>query len=100
MKGAVPTASTNNFRGKPRIYPDWMPRETFGQRCLRLRTARSLSLRDVHAVCGVNISTLSRIERDGGDVTLSNVAKIAAGFGITVSELLSNVDLSKLEQPS
>ncbi len=79
------------------IYPDWLPRETFGQRVKRLRDAQHLSLRDMNRRCGINISNLSRVER-GGDLSLGRVAQLADGFNMTASELLAGVDLSDLKQ--
>lgn len=80
-----------------RIYYDWLPPETLGQRLLRLRRERGLSLRQVQAKVNINISVLSRVER-GHDVMISNLALIAKAFDMTPSQLLEGLDLSELQE--
>lgn len=79
-----------------KVYSDWLPRTTLGQRLHDLRLARGFGVRDVQAKSGVSASTVSRVER-GHDLQFSQLVKLARGFSVTVIELLNGVDLSEWE---
>lgn len=48
--------------------------------------------------CGINVETLSLIEREQSDVRLSTTQKIAAYAGITVSQLLAVEEQDTMEE--
>ena len=59
-----------------------------GRRIRALRDARGLSLRDLAARSGVSAPMLSQVERGATSPTLAVAAKIAAGLGLALSQLL------------
>ncbi len=59
-----------------------------GERVRGLREAMGLSLRDLAQRCGVSATTLSQVERGETSPTLAVAARIAAGLGLTLSQLL------------
>ena len=63
----------------------------FGKRVTALRKERGISRIDFAYKTGLNRDTLLKIERGESNVTLSTLAKIAKGFGITLSELLAGI---------
>ena len=48
--------------------------------------------------CGINVETLSLIERQQSDVRLSTAQKIAAYTGLTVSQLLAVEEQDTIEK--
>lgn len=48
--------------------------------------------------CGINVETLSLIEREQSDIRLSTAQKIAAYTGLTVSQLFAVEDQDTLEE--
>lgn len=67
----------------------------------RLRKARGLRLLDVARVTGINIATVSLIERDGlKDVKLdAHLRPIARALSTTVTSLLPECDRRKPRMP-
>jgi transcriptional regulator with XRE-family HTH domain len=59
-----------------------------GRRVRALREARGLSLRDLAERSGVSAPMLSQVERGDTSPTLAVAAKIAAGLGLSLSQLL------------
>jgi transcriptional regulator with XRE-family HTH domain len=59
-----------------------------GRRVRALRDARGLSLRELAAAAGVSVPMLSQVERGESSPTLAVAAKIAAGLGLSLSQLL------------
>lgn len=59
-----------------------------GRRVRALREARGLSLRDLADRSGVSAPMLSQVERGDTSPTLSVAGKIAAGLGLSLSQLL------------
>lgn len=59
-----------------------------GRRVRALREARGLSLRDLAGLSGVSTPMLSQVERGETSPTLAVAAKIAAGLGLSLSQLL------------
>lgn len=59
-----------------------------GERVRGLREAMGLSLRDLAQRCGVSATTLSQVERGETSPTLAVAGRIAAGLGLTLSQLL------------
>jgi transcriptional regulator with XRE-family HTH domain len=59
-----------------------------GRRVRALREARGLSLRDLAGVAAVSVPMLSQVERGESSPTLAVAAKIAAGLGLSLSQLL------------
>jgi transcriptional regulator with XRE-family HTH domain len=59
-----------------------------GRRVRALREARGLSLRDLADRSGVSAPMLSQVERGDTSPTLAVAAKIAAGLGLSLSQLL------------
>lgn len=59
------------------------------ERIITLRKERGLTLQECAKLSGVAASTLSKIERGELSPTISTLQKIAVGFGLEVTELLS-----------
>jgi transcriptional regulator with XRE-family HTH domain len=59
-----------------------------GERVRRLREAKGLSLRDLAREAAVSAPMLSQVERGETSPTLTVATKIAAGLGLTLSQLL------------
>jgi transcriptional regulator with XRE-family HTH domain len=68
----------------------------FGRRIKREREQRGWSLRDLGAECGMNASTILRIE-GGSDAALSNAVAIAAGLGLPLSVLLTEPECARCD---
>jgi transcriptional regulator with XRE-family HTH domain len=66
-------------------------RDAFIRRCLALRTQAGLTLREACALSSSSISasSLSHIEQGRADPALSMAADIAAIYGMTLAEMLS-----------
>lgn len=62
---------------------------TVSERIVALRKERGLTLQDCARMSGVAASTLSKIERNELSPTISTLQKIASGFELEVTELLS-----------
>ena len=60
----------------------------FAAHAARMRATRGWSLREAAEKAGFNASTLMRAEH-GGDLTIGSALKIAAIYGTTVGEMLS-----------
>lgn len=65
--------------------PDVLAR--FGQRVRTLRTKKGLSQEGFAALCGLDRTYIGGVERGERNVSLRNIKVIAAGLGVTVSEL-------------
>src|SRR5437868_14388077 len=64
------------------------PVQQSGRRGRALREARGLSLRDLADLSGVSAPMLSQVERGDTSPTLAVAGKIAAGLGLSLSQLL------------
>jgi transcriptional regulator with XRE-family HTH domain len=64
------------------------PVQQSGRRVRALREARGLSLRDLADRSGVSAPMLSQVERGDTSPTLAVAGKIAAGLGLSLSQLL------------
>jgi transcriptional regulator with XRE-family HTH domain len=62
--------------------------ERLGARVKELRRRRGLTLEDLAERAGVSRAMISKIERGEKNPTLVVAAKVAKGFGVTISELL------------
>ncbi|WP_324749260.1 XRE family transcriptional regulator [Sphingomonas sp. LY54] len=60
-----------------------------GKRLRELRRERSMTLEDAGRLTGLAASTLSKIENDQMSPTFDVVQKLAAGFGIDITELFA-----------
>lgn len=74
------------MRNDSAVLPD--PGVRIGPRVRALREARGLSLRDLAHRCGVSAPMLSQVERGETSPTLSIAGRIAAGLGLSLSQLL------------
>ncbi|HEU5073888.1 MAG TPA: helix-turn-helix transcriptional regulator [Polyangiaceae bacterium] len=62
--------------------------ERFGKRCRKLRHEAGISQLDMVREHGFSLSHYQKIERGSLDPRLSTMHKIAASFGISLSELV------------
>lgn len=67
---------------------------TLGSRLLKARNEKGYSLRDVESLTGVSPSTISKAERDVGDLLTSHLVKLAECYGVTIDSLVGNDALS------
>ena len=66
-------------------------KKSFGLRCRQLRERTGLSQEKFALLIDMDRSYYASIETGTRNVTLVNMAKIARGFGVSLSELLENV---------
>jgi len=63
-------------------------KKKFGKNLQRIRKAKGMSLLGVSYNCGIYDSKISKIEHGRYNITLSTIAELAKGLGVTPSELL------------
>lgn len=68
------------------------PNEILGANLKRLRTARSLSLGQLSALCGVSKIALSQIERGEANPTMNTIWKLADGLNVRYTELIDRYE--------
>ena len=66
-------------------------KKSFGLRCRQLRERTGLSQEKFALLIDMDRSYYASIETGTRNVTLVNMAKIARGFGVILSELLADV---------
>ena len=66
----------------------------FGLRCKQLRAGTCLSQLEFSELIGMDRSYYASIEAGDRNVTLVSMAKIASGFGVSLSALLDGVRLA------
>lgn len=67
-------------------------RKEFGKRVRTLREQGSMSIGRFGLVVGLNKSFLIQVEHGRRNPSLDTIEKIAAGLGITVSELFEGIE--------
>lgn len=72
--------------------------EALAKRVKAIRKAMDENQLEFSEHCGINVETLSLIEREKSDVRLSTAQKIAAYTGLTVSQLFAVEDQDTLEE--
>lgn len=63
----------------------------FGKRVRELRVSQSLSQEDLAALCGLDRTYISSLERGKRNVGLKNIAAIARSLHVSISQLLEGV---------
>jgi len=63
----------------------------FGRRVRQLRVEQSLSQEQLAAMCGLDRTYISSIERGQRNVSLKNIAAIARALDISLSELFEGI---------
>jgi transcriptional regulator with XRE-family HTH domain len=63
----------------------------FGQRVRKLRTAKGLSQEAFAALCGLDRTYISGIERGVRNVSLANIRLVANALDISLSELMQGL---------
>jgi len=73
-----------------------------GQRIRELRSKRQYSHEAFADHCGVHRTFMGAVERGESNISFQNLAKIAAGLGITLSRLLNGIEsrAAKMEDRS
>jgi transcriptional regulator with XRE-family HTH domain len=64
---------------------------SFGREVRRLRQAQGLSQEDFAAKAGLDRTYISGVERGVRNVSLRNIAKIAAALDVSVAQLMRSV---------
>ena len=72
--------------------------EALAQRVKSIRKLMDENQIEFAEHCGINVETLSLIERQQSDIRLSTAQKIAAYTGLTVSQLFAVEDQDTLEE--
>lgn len=72
--------------------------QSFGRRCRELRDAAGKSQLEFAASIGMDRSYYASIEVGDRNVTLSSMAKIADGFGVSLEELLGGVSAEQCDE--
>lgn len=62
---------------------------TLGERVRLLRNQHGMTLTRLSALCGISVSTLSKLENGQTGLNLDNVIRLAGGFSMPVSILLN-----------
>jgi transcriptional regulator with XRE-family HTH domain len=70
----------------------------FGERIKALRKSRDWTLANLSERCGLSLSTISKAERGIISLTYDNILKLAYGFDIEMSELLSESENAGISQ--
>lgn len=65
----------------------------FGKRLAALRKKRKMTQRDVALKAGVDLATVSRLERGMGDTTVSTIVATARALGVRVVDFFSDEPL-------
>lgn len=73
-------------------------RVQLGARIRHLRKEQGLSQRTLSLMIGLDRSYLIAVEHDRRNITLSNIARIAGGLGVSLSELFEGVEIRPLSQ--
>lgn len=76
----------------------WRDRRGFGERLKALRKSYGWTLIDLAERSGVAVSTISKAERGQISLTYDSILKLAYGFSIEMSELISDVDDDSISQ--
>jgi transcriptional regulator with XRE-family HTH domain len=66
-------------------------RKQFGEAVRRLRQERGYSQEGFAADAGINRSYMGKIERGEVNISLDNIARIAKGLAVPISELMSGL---------
>jgi transcriptional regulator with XRE-family HTH domain len=66
---------------------------SLGQRIRELRTAKGWSQERFAEICGVHRTYMGHLERGEKNASLGSVARVAKALDITLSELLSGIDV-------
>ena len=66
--------------------------KALGQRVRQLRLKLGYSQEDFADHCGVHRTFMGTIERGETNLSFQNLARIAAGLGVTISKLVSGVE--------
>ena len=67
-------------------------REKLGARIVELRKAQNLSQRKFALMIGINRTYLIDVEHGRRNVAFDNLMKIANGLGVSISELVANIE--------
>lgn len=67
-------------------------RRNLGKRIRTLRKQQSLTQEQLGLMVGIERSYICHVENGRRNISIDNLAKIARGFDITLSELLEGVD--------
>jgi transcriptional regulator with XRE-family HTH domain len=75
--------------GRERMAGKRRKSSTLGERVRLLRSQRGMTLTRLSALCGISVSTLSKLENGQTGLNLDNVIRLAGGFSMPVSILLN-----------
>ena len=67
-------------------------REKLGARIVELRKAQNLSQRKFALMIGINRTYLIDVEHGRRNIAFDNLMKIANGLGVSISELVANIE--------
>jgi transcriptional regulator with XRE-family HTH domain len=73
--------------------------KALGQRVRQLRLRKGYSQEAFADHCGVHRTFMGTIERGETNLSLQNLARIATGFGITLSKLFSGIERQTVRLP-
>lgn len=72
-------------------------KKQLGFRIRQLRESQGLSQRTLSLMIGMDRTYLIAVERGRRNVAVENIAKIAAGLGVSLSELFEGVEINEPE---
>ena len=66
------------------------PRDTLARNLRQLRAERGLSQEELAELAGLHRTYIGSVERSERNISIDNIAKLAAAFGIETNELLKD----------
>lgn len=66
------------------------PRSILAQNIRRLRAERGISQEDLADLAGLHRTYVGSIERSERNISIDNIGKLAAAFGVSLSKLLED----------
>jgi transcriptional regulator with XRE-family HTH domain len=66
------------------------PRDTLARNLRRLRAERGLSQEKLAELAGLHRTYIGSVERSERNISIDNIAKLAAAFGMKTNELLED----------
>lgn len=64
----------------------------FGQKLLKLRKSKSLTLQELEAMTDIDNSNLSKYESGSIDIRLTTLYKLSKALGISLSKLFEGIE--------
>ncbi|WP_298741277.1 helix-turn-helix transcriptional regulator [uncultured Chitinophaga sp.] len=64
--------------------------QQFGANLKKVRMAKGYSLRELYALCGIDNSTISKMEKGEINITILTIVKLAQALEVDINNLISS----------